>query len=116
MSTRIYHNPRCSKSRQALALIRDHGIEPRIIEYLEQTPSPDELKRITQQLGVPIREIMRSGEPEYKQLGLDDEALDDAALIAAICSHPRLLQRPIVVHGEQARLGRPPEAIEEILP
>lgn len=116
MSVTIYHNPRCSKSRQTLALLRDRGIEPEVIEYLEQTPSPDELKRIIQRLGVPVREIIRSGEAEYKTLGLDDKSLDDGALIRAICSHPKLLQRPIVVRGEQARIGRPPETVEEILP
>lgn len=116
MSTTIYHNPRCSKSRQTLALIHDHGIEPRIVEYLKQPPTPDELKRIIQRLSVPVREIMRSGEAEYRELGLADEALDDEALIQAICAHPKLLQRPIVVRGEQARIGRPPESVEEILP
>ncbi|RFF30312.1 arsenate reductase (glutaredoxin) [Wenzhouxiangella sediminis] len=115
MSITIYHNPRCSKSRQTLALIREHGIEPGIVEYLKQPPTPDELKRIIQRLDVPVREVIRSGEAEYRELGLGDESLDDAALIEAICAHPKLLQRPIVVHGDKARIGRPPEAVEDIL-
>lgn len=116
MPTTIYHNPRCSKSRQTLALIRDHGIEPEIIKYLERSPSPDELKRIIERLGVSVREIMRSGEAEYRELGLADESLSDGILVEAICTHPKLLQRPIVVHGDRARIGRPPESIQEILP
>lgn len=116
MSVTIYHNPRCSKSRQTLALIRDRGIEPEIIEYLKQPPTPDELKRIIHQLGVPVRSIIRSGESEYKGLGLFKEPLDDETLIELVCAHPKLLQRPIVVHGRQARIGRPPEAVGEILP
>ncbi len=116
MSVTIYHNPRCSKSRQTLALIRDRGIEPEIIEYLKQPPTPDELKRIIHQLGVPVRDIIRSAEAEYKDLGLAEESLEDETLIESVCTHPKLLQRPIVVHGQQARIGRPPEAVEEILP
>lgn len=116
MSIRIYHNPRCTKSRQTLALIRERGIEPQIIEYFEHPPTPDELKRIIHRLGVPVREVIRSGESEYRELGLADTALGDDTLIEAVCSHPRLLQRPIVVSGEKARIGRPPESVEEILP
>ena len=116
MSITIYHNPRCSKSRQTLALIRDHGIEPEIVEYLKQPPTPDELKRIIHRLEIPVRELIRSGEADYAALGLDDESLDDEALIEALCSHPKLIQRPIVVHGDHARIGRPPESVEEILP
>lgn len=116
MSVTIYHNPRCSKSRQTLALIRARGIEPEIVEYLRQPPTPDELKRIIHQLGVPVRDIVRSGEAEYRELDLEDTSLDDKALIEAVCAHPKLLQRPIVVHGQRAKIGRPPEVIEEILP
>ncbi|MDZ7791236.1 MAG: arsenate reductase (glutaredoxin) [Xanthomonadales bacterium] len=116
MPTTIYHNPRCSKSRQTLALIRDHGIEPEIVKYLERPPSPDELKRIIERLGVPVREIMRSGEAEYRKLGLADDSLSDEVLVEAICTRPKLLQRPIVVHGDRVRIGRPPESIQEILP
>lgn len=116
MSITIYHNPRCSKSRQTLALIRDRGIEPEIVRYLERPPSPDELKRIIDRLGVPVRDILRTGEAEYEELGLADESLDDDTLIEAVCAHPKLLQRPIVVRGDRARIGRPPETVEEILP
>lgn len=116
MSITIYHNPRCSKSRQTLALIRDHGIEPVIIEYLAQPPTPDDLKRIIHQLGVPVRQVIRTGEAEYRELGLADESLDNETLIEAVSSHPKLLQRPIVTSGSQARIGRPPEAVEDILP
>lgn len=116
MAITIYHNPRCSKSRQTLALIRDHGIEPEVIEYLRQPPSPDALKRITEWLEVRPRDLLRTGEPEYKELGLDDPDVDDESVIRAICEHPRLLQRPIVVAGNRARIGRPPEAVTEILP
>lgn len=116
MSVTIYHNPRCSKSRQTLALIRDRGIEPEIVEYLKQPPGPEEIKRIIDRLGIPVRDIMRRGEPEYRELGLDDESLEDEELIGAIGAHPKLLQRPIVVCGQQVRIGRPPEAVEEILP
>lgn len=116
MSITIYHNPRCSKSRQTLALIRDRGIEPEIVRYLERPPSPDELKRIIDRLGVPVRDILRTGEAEYDELGLADESLDDDNLIEAVCAYPKLLQRPIVVRGDRARIGRPPETVEEILP
>lgn len=115
MPIRIYHNPSCSKSRQTLALIREHGIEPEIVEYLKQPPTPGELKRIIHRLGVPVREVIRTGEIEYGDLGLADETLDDETLIDAVCSHPKLLQRPIVVRGDRARIGRPPESVEEIL-
>lgn len=116
MTIKIYHNPRCSKSRQTLALIREHGLEPEIIEYLKIPPTPAELKRIIKSLGVPVREVIRSGEPEYGELGLADASITDARLIELICEHPKLLQRPIVVSGQDARIGRPPEAIEAILP
>ncbi len=116
MTIKIYHNPHCSKSRQTLALIREHGLEPEIIEYLKIPPTPAELKRIIKSLGVPVREVIRSGEAEYRDLGLADTSIPDARLIELICEHPILLQRPIVVSGRGARIGRPPEAIEAILP
>ncbi|NBB93421.1 MAG: arsenate reductase (glutaredoxin) [Gammaproteobacteria bacterium] len=115
MSITIYHNPRCSKSRQTLALIRDRGFEPRVVEYLRQPPTRQELKRIIDCLGIAARDVIRSSEPEYRSLGLDDASLDDSVLIEAACEHPRLLQRPIVLRGERARIGRPPEAVEDLL-
>lgn len=116
MTIKIYHNPRCSKSRQTLALIRERGIEPEIVEYLKTPPSPDGLKRIIDQLGIAPAELLRTGEKEYRELGLDRSDVDDTAVIDAMCEHPRLMQRPIVVVGEDARIGRPPEAVTEILP
>lgn len=116
MSLTIYHNPRCSKSRQTLALLRDRGFEPEFVDYLAQPPSPPELKRIIDRLGISAREVVRTGEAAYKTLGLADRSPDDDELIELVCRHPKLLQRPIVVVGNQARIGRPPEAVEAILP
>lgn len=116
MTVKIYHNPKCSKSRQTLALIRERGIEPEIIEYLETPLSPEELKRIIDRLGIAPAELLRTGESEYRELGLDGDDVDDTAVIEAMRKHPRLMQRPIVVVGDDARIGRPPEAVIEILP
>lgn len=116
MSVTIYHNPHCSKSRQTLALIQGQGVEPVVVEYLKQPPTPDELKRIIDRLDLPVREIIRTGEDEYRALGLADDSLGDEDLIEAVCTHPKLLQRPIVLCDDQARIGRPPEAVKEILP
>ena len=111
----IYHNPRCSKSRQTLELLKDKGIEPDIVLYLETPPSADQLAQLLDQLGLTPRALMRTGESEYKAEGLDDDTLDDNALIAAMVAHPILIQRPIVVANGQARMGRPPEAVLDIL-
>ncbi len=116
MTVTIYHNPRCSKSRQTLALLREHGIEPDIVEYLKTPPAPSELKRIIDQLELSPRQLMRTGEVEYKDNDLAEESLDDQALIQAMCDHPRVIQRPIVIAGDRARIGRPPEAVLDILP
>jgi arsenate reductase (glutaredoxin) len=116
MTITIYHNPRCSKSRQTLALLREHGIEPDIVEYLKTPPAAAELKRIIDQLGLSPRQLLRTGEEEYKANDLADESLADQTLIEAMCKHPRLIQRPIVIAGDQARIGRPPEAVLDILP
>lgn len=111
----IYHNPRCSKSRQTLTLLEAQGITPIIIEYLKDTPSAAELKTLLHKLGfISARELMRSKEDAYKELQLKDET-DEDKLIAAMVAHPKLIERPIVVNGDQARLGRPPEAVLEIL-
>ncbi|MBG22924.1 MAG: arsenate reductase (glutaredoxin) [Idiomarinaceae bacterium] len=111
----IYHNPRCSKSRQTLALLQEQGIEPTVIEYLKDTPSEDEIKELLSKLGfVSARELMRSKEDVFKELELKNES-DEDKLVAAMAAHPKLIERPIVVKGEQARLGRPPEAVLEIL-
>ncbi|MEL7027884.1 MAG: arsenate reductase (glutaredoxin) [Pseudomonadota bacterium] len=113
--TTIYHNPRCSKSRQTLALLRERGLEPTVVEYLKAPPSQSDLKRILKLLGVTPRELMRKKEAPYKDLALADETLSQTALIRAMAENPILIERPIVVHGEKAALGRPPEAVLEIL-
>ncbi len=115
MSVRIYHNPRCSKSRATLALLEERGIAPDIVRYLDTPPSAEELNDILAMLGRSPRELIRRGESEYKELGLNDPALDDAALVAAMVEHPRLIERPIVVAGGKAAVGRPPESVLGIL-
>ena len=114
MDITIYHNPRCSKSRQTLRLIEDQGITPRIVEYLADTPDAQELTEIIRLLGVPARDIMRTGEAIYKDLGLKDET-SETALITAMVHHPVLIERPIVVSDGKAAIGRPPEAVLKIL-
>ncbi len=111
----ILHNPRCTKSRATLALLGDHGIEPRIVDYLADPPSSKELTKILGMLGIGARALLRSDEPEYRALGLDDEGLSEDDLVAAMCRHPRLIQRPIVVANGKAAIGRPPEAVLDIL-
>ena len=111
----IYHNPRCSKSRQALELLRQRGIEPEIVLYLETPPNAATLQELLVKLGLGARQLLRKGEPEYREAGLDDLSLDDAAIVAAMVRHPRLIERPIVVAGARAALGRPPELVLEIL-
>lgn len=108
---RIYHNPRCSKSRETLALLKEKGIEPEVIEYLKTPPTPDELENLVDLLQVEPRKIIRSKEAEYKELNLADESLSSSALINAIAKAPKLLERPIVIKGEQAVIGRPPENV-----
>lgn len=112
---KIYHNPRCSKSRETLALLEQQGLTPEIIKYLDTPPSAQELKSLLKALGISARDLLRTGEDDYKALNLGDPALSDAKLIAAMTSHPKLIQRPIVVNGKQAALGRPPEAVLDIL-
>ncbi len=115
MSTRIYHNPRCSKSRQTLQLLGEKGIEPEVVEYLKTPPSAEELREILRLLGIGPRQLMRSGEAEYKEAGLDDPGLSDAQLIAAMVAHPRLIERPVVIRDGKAVIGRPPENVLDIL-
>ncbi|MGB1950337.1 MAG: arsenate reductase (glutaredoxin) [Marinobacter sp.] len=109
--TRIFHNPRCSKSRQTLELLTARGIEPEIIRYLETPPTERELRQILNRLGLEPRQLMRKGEKEYREQHLDDDALSDDELIHAMVATPRLIERPIVVHGDKAALGRPPENV-----
>ena len=115
MSLVIYHNPRCSKSRQTLALLRERGLEPRIVPYLDTPPSETRLSEILDMLGVSPRELMREKEAPYRELGLADPALTRTDLIAAMAAHPILIERPVVVAGARAAIGRPPEAMLEIL-
>ena len=116
MTVTIYHNPRCSKSRETLALLQERGLTPNVVAYLEQPPSPEEIRNLLNLLGLDdARSLMRKGEAEYAELGLDNPTLDQDALIAAMVSHPRLIERPIVVNGQQAALGRPPENVLAIL-
>ncbi|WP_298715651.1 arsenate reductase (glutaredoxin) [uncultured Oceanisphaera sp.] len=115
MSLTIYHNPRCSKSRETLALLEQKGLNPEIIKYLDTPPGADQLKTLLTQLGMSsARELMRTKEQEYKDLGLAD-VQDEDALLAAMTAHPRLIERPIVVNNNQAALGRPPEQVLDIL-
>ena len=115
MTIEIFHNPRCSKSRATLALLQEQGYEPKVRLYLENPPDRAELKAILRKLGIGARELLRKGEAEYRELGLADEGLDDAALVAAMASHPRLIERPIVIAGRRAAIGRPPQSVLEIL-
>ena len=115
MSTIIYHNPRCSKSRQTLQLLQEKGIEPDVIEYLKTPPDKATLKKILQQLGLTPRQLMRTREKEYRELGLDDPALSDEELIDAMIAHPKLIERPIVVTDKGVALGRPPESVLEVV-
>lgn len=115
MTVRIYHNPRCSKSRATLALLEERGIEPDIVRYLDSPPSAEELRQVLDLLGRSPRELMRKGEAEYRELGLADEGLDDDALIAAMVAHPKLIERPVVLANGKAAVGRPPESVLDIL-
>ncbi len=112
---RIYHNNRCSKSRATLALLEERGLEIEVINYLDTPPNATELVDLLDKLGMGARELLRTGEPEYQSLGLADPLLDDAALIAAMMTHPKLIERPIVVVNGKAAIGRPPESVLAIL-
>ena len=111
----LYHNPRCSKSRQTLALLEERGIEPEIILYLESPPSASTLKSLLIKLGMSARDLLRKGEDAYKDNNLGDMSLSDKALIDAMVQFPKLIERPILVNGDRAALGRPPQAVLEIL-
>ena len=115
MSVKIYHNPRCSKSRQTLQLLHEKGITPEIIDYLKTPPSADELDAILQKLGLEPRALMRKNEAAYKETGMNNEALDRQALIQGMVNNPILIERPIVVVNDKAAIGRPPEAVLAII-
>ncbi|WP_416899962.1 MAG: arsenate reductase (glutaredoxin) [Minwuia sp.] len=115
MDVTIYHNPRCSKSRETLGLLKDKGIEPTVIEYLKTPPSAAEIADILAKLGRTPRELMRTKEAEYKEQGLDDPSLDDGKLINAMVDTPKLMERPVVLANGKAAIGRPPESVLDIL-
>ncbi|PCI21671.1 MAG: arsenate reductase (glutaredoxin) [Piscirickettsiaceae bacterium] len=115
MSIKIYHNPRCSKSRQTLQLLEEKGIQPDIIEYLKQAPSKAELESVLALLALKPRDLMRKGEAVYKELGLADNSLSDDQLVTAMIENPILIERPIVLANGKAAIGRPPESVLEIL-
>ena len=110
MTTTIWHNPRCSKSRQTLALLEERGISPIVRLYLDDAPSTSEVAEVLQQLGMKPWELLRQGEKVFKELGLDKDAADEA-LIEAMSANPILIERPIVIHGGDVALGRPPESV-----
>jgi arsenate reductase len=112
----IYHNPRCSKSRETLALIEGRGLAPKVIHYLDSPPTEPALRDLLRRLGLTARDLVRRKEPLFAQLGLLEKLADDDALVRAMVANPILIERPIVVVGERARIGRPPENVLEILP
>lgn len=112
----LYHNPRCSKSRGALELLEERGFNPDVVRYLETPPDAATLKALLGKLGIGARQLLRIGEDEYKELDLANTALSDEQLIAAMAAHPKLIERPILVVGDKAVIGRPPEKVLEILP
>lgn len=115
MTAKIYHNPRCSKSRQTLALLSENEMDVEIIEYLKTPPNKKELTEIIKMLGIKPRDLLRKGEKEYKEAGLNNMELTDKQIIDAMLEHPKLIERPIVIKNGQARIGRPPELILEIV-
>ena len=115
MTLRIYHNPRCSKSRQTLQLLRDRGLDPEIVEYLKHPPSAVVLDGLLRAMGMQPRDLMRRKEAPFRELNLDDPALTRGELVMAMVEHPILIERPIVVNGDKVALGRPPEAVLHIL-
>lgn len=115
MTVTIYHNPRCSKSRETLALLNENGIQPNIIEYLKNPPSVVTLKQILAQLGINARALLRIKEAEYRSLNLADQQTSEEQLLHIMHQHPKLIERPIVVCQQKAVIGRPPEKVLEII-
>jgi len=115
LKVQILHNPRCSKSRTTLQLLKDNGVEPEVILYLDTPPDAAQLSSILSQLGMQPRDLMRKGQAEYKAMGLDNAQLSDEQLIAAMSASPILIERPIVLANGKARIGRPPESVLTIL-
>ena len=115
MTVTIWHNPRCSKSRQTLALLRERGVEPEIVEYLKTPPAVEELEAVLDKLGMEPRDLMRRKEAAYREAGLDDPELGRRQLVEAMAAHPALIERPVVLAQGKAALGRPPESVLAIL-
>ena len=115
MKVTILHNPRCSKSRNSLALLKEQGIEPDVRLYLENPPTEDELTSILEMLAISAKDLLRRGEPEYKELGLGNQNLSEQQLIQLMIKHPKLIERPIVITGGKAVIGRPPEQVLSLL-
>ncbi|MNX86603.1 Arsenate reductase [compost metagenome] len=111
----IYHNPRCSKSRQALALVEEAGVKPSVVKYLDTPPSAEELDAILKKLGMEPQQLMRTGEDRYKELGLGTKTLSRAEAIKVMVENPVLIERPIVIKGDKAVVARPPERAQELL-
>lgn len=115
-SIQIYHNPRCSKSRQTLELLEKHGVKPEIVLYLETAPKAKEIQALVDKLGFDsVRKLIRTGEDAYKENNLKDTDLTEQQLISVMEANPKLIQRPIVVNGNRAAIGRPPESVLEII-
>ncbi|MHC8306895.1 arsenate reductase (glutaredoxin) [Pseudomonas sp. PB3P13] len=112
----LYHNPRCSKSRGALELLEARGLTPTVVRYLETPLNAERIQNLLKKLDISARQLLRTGEDDYKTLGLGDPSLSEAQLIAAIAAHPKLLERPILEVGDRAVIGRPPENVLELLP
>lgn len=111
----LYHNPRCSKSREALALLQAQGCEPEVVLYLDTPPNAKQLKELLAKLKIGARQLLRKTEDAYKELNLADTSLSEAALIKAMVAHPKLIERPILINGDQAVIGRPPETVLTII-
>lgn len=115
MSVQIIHNPRCSKSRQTLALLEENGVTPEVVEYLKTPLTAEQISSIINKLEVSVRDIIRTKEAEYKENGLDDTSLTDEQIIDVLASVPKLIERPIVINGDKAAIGRPPENVLAII-
>ena len=111
----LYHNPRCSKSRQTLQLLEENGVTPEVILYLDTPPNAEEIKTLLKKLGISARELLRKGEDAYKENNLSDTSLSDDILISAMTNSPKLIERPIAVSGSKAVLGRPPENVMQLI-
>ena len=112
----LYHNPRCSKSRAALELLEARGLTPTIVHYLETPPSVEQLRELLRKLGLPARQLLRSGEEQYSALNLADSSLSEEQLLSAMAAQPKLIERPILIVGNRAVIGRPTEKLLELLP